>query len=48
MVVVTESEEDKIIVLDLEGTILLNPSQLNVKQIETALRERAYSHQAKD
>ena len=33
MVVVTESEEDRIIVLDLEGTTLLNPSQMNVKQI---------------
>ena len=39
MVVVAE-RLDRIVVLDLEGKTILNPSQMSVKQIETALRER--------
>ena len=40
IVVVVESTADRIAVLDLEGKILLNPSRMNVKQLEAALRKR--------
>lgn len=36
-----ESAGDSIAVLDLEGKLLLNPSQMNVRQLEAALKERA-------
>ena len=39
--VVAESAGDRIAVLDLEGKLLLNPSQMNVRQLEAALKERA-------
>lgn len=39
--VVAESAGDSIAVLDLEGKLLLNPSQMNVRQLEAALKERA-------
>ena len=39
IVVVAESAADRIAVLDLEGKILLNPSRMNVKQLEAALRK---------
>ena len=39
--VVAESAGDRIAVLDLEGKLLLNPSHMNVRQLEAALKERA-------
>ena len=47
IVVVAESTAGRIAVLDLEGKMLLNPSRMNVKQLEAALRKRSASPSGK-